>query len=43
MTLEQLAMNGKTDAVIKALYDVVPTYRPVDPSVSETFNRWAIS
>jgi FlaA1/EpsC-like NDP-sugar epimerase len=39
VTLEQLAINGKTEAVIKALYEVVPTYRPVDARVSASISR----
>jgi FlaA1/EpsC-like NDP-sugar epimerase len=34
LELEHLAIDGKTDAVLQALYRLVPTYRPADPKAS---------
>ena len=32
--LEQLAIKGQLDEVIKLLFDIVPTFRPLDPKTS---------
>jgi FlaA1/EpsC-like NDP-sugar epimerase len=32
--LEQLAITGQLDEVIKLLFDIVPTFRPLDPKTS---------
>ena len=39
--LEHLAILGKTDSVVEALYEVVPTYRPIDPQIVRRFNHRA--
>ncbi|MGH7793437.1 MAG: polysaccharide biosynthesis protein [Candidatus Binatia bacterium] len=38
--LERLARDGNTGAVIEALYQVVPTYRPADPRTSGIISKF---
>lgn len=35
--LQRLAMAGNSDAVIRVLYEVVPTFRPLNPDTSRQF------
>jgi FlaA1/EpsC-like NDP-sugar epimerase len=37
--MEQLALNGKTPLALDMLYEMVPTYRPLDADSSESIRR----
>jgi FlaA1/EpsC-like NDP-sugar epimerase len=37
--MEQLALSGQAPMALELLYEMVPTYRPVDAEISETMRR----
>jgi hypothetical protein len=37
--LEQLAISGKSDRVIELLYETVPTFRPINATISRQLRQ----